>query len=110
MEHIVQFAIGIDDEAIKKNLEESAVKQITKNIQADVEKAMFNSRYSYGYGQSSEVDKDSPKEWVVDMVKDVIEVNKDQIIECAITELTKNMMRSKTVREAVKGAVENGTE
>ena len=106
MEHIVQFAIGIDDDAIKKNLEESAVKQITKNIQADVEKAMFNSRYSYGYGQPSEVDKDSPKEWVVEMVKDVIDANKDQIIECAITELTKNMMRSKTVREAVKGAMD----
>ena len=110
MEHIVQFAIGIDDEAIKKNLEESAVNQITKNIQADVETAMFNSRYSYGYRQQTDVDKDSPKEWVVEMVKDVIDANKDQIIECAITELTKNMMRSKTVREAVKGAVKNGTE
>lgn len=110
MEHIVQFAIGIDDDAIKKNLEESAVKQITKNIQADVETAMFNSRYNYGYRQQTDVDKNSPKEWVVNMVKDVIEANKDQIIGCAITELTKNMMRSKTVREAVKGAVENGTE
>lgn len=57
MEHIVQFAIGIDDEAIKKNLEKSAVKQITKNIQADVETAMFNSRYNYGYRQQTDVDK-----------------------------------------------------
>lgn len=110
MEHIVQFAIGIDDNAIKKNLEESAVKQITKNIQADVETAMFNSRYSYGYRQQTDVDKNSPKEWVKDMVKDVIEANKDQIIGAAVAELTKNMMKTKVVKEAVKGAVENGTE
>lgn len=106
MEHIVQFAIGIDDDAIKKNLEESAVNQITDNIQDDVEKAMFNHRYSYNYRQRTDVDKDSPKEWVVNIVKEVIEANKDQIIGCAIEELTKNMMRSKIVREAVKGAVD----
>lgn len=42
MEHIVQFAIGIDDEAIKKRITESAEKQITDSIQKDVEKMIFN--------------------------------------------------------------------
>ncbi len=107
MEHIVQFAIGIDDNAIKKNLEESAVKQITKNIQADVETAMFNSRYNYGYRQQTDVDKNSPKEWVVEMVKDVIEANKDQIIEAAVAELAKNMAKTKAVKEAIAKVVEN---
>lgn len=105
MEHIVQFAIGIDDETIKKRITDNAEKQITASIQKDVERMIFNLGWRNG-----EIDKNSPQEWVEDMVKDVIEANKDQIIECAITELTKNMMKTKAVKEAIKKEVENGTE
>ena len=35
MEHIVQFAVGIDDEAIKKKIEEHAVEHIEKELLAD---------------------------------------------------------------------------
>ena len=36
MEHIVQFAIGIDDEAIVKRIEENAEKTITKDLRYKV--------------------------------------------------------------------------
>ena len=47
MEHIVQFGVTIDDEAIKKRIEESAKKQITDDISKDVKKTIINS---YGWG------------------------------------------------------------
>lgn len=98
MEHIVQFAIGIDDEAITKTVKESAESQIIAAIKKDVEKIMF-TRLPFSYG--GDVDKSCPQEWVRNMVKSVIEDNKDQIIEGAISELAKNMARTKVVKEAI---------
>jgi Asp-tRNA(Asn)/Glu-tRNA(Gln) amidotransferase B subunit len=100
MEHIVQFAIGIDDEAIRNRIAGSAEKQITDNIQKDVERIIFNGGWNTG-----NVDKNSPKEWVKDIVKDVIEANKDQIIEAAVVELAKNMAKTKAVKEAMTKVV-----
>jgi len=47
---------------------------------------------------------------VKDLVKEVIEANKDQIIEAAVVELAKNMAKTKAVKEAMAKVVENGTE
>ena len=102
MEHIVQFAIGIDDEAIRNRVTESAEKQITESIKKDVERAIFFKGWN-----SPSVDKNKPKEWVKDMVKEVIEANKDQIIEAAVAELAKNMAKTKAVKEAMAKVVEN---
>jgi hypothetical protein len=105
MEHIVQFAIGIDDETIRKNVTARAEKEITESIRVDVERSMFNeSLYTFG----EKLDKSVPKEWVCDIVKKVIEDNKDRIIECAIEELARNMMKTKAVKEAIGKAVKNG--
>ena len=101
MEHIVQFAIGIDDEAIRNRVTESAEKQITESIKKDVEGNIFHKEWN-----RSNVDKNNPKEWVKDMVKDVIGANKDQIIEAAVVELAKNMAKTKAVKEAIAKVVE----
>ena len=101
MEHIVQFAIGIDDEAIKNRITDTAEKQITESIQNDVEETIFD----HGW-RSGEIDKNSPRNWVKDMVKNVIEANKDQIIEAAAAELAKNMAKTKAVKEAIAKVVE----
>lgn len=102
MEHIVQFAIGIDDNAIKNRITDNAEKQITASIQKDVEKTIFNPGW-----KSGEIDKNSPKEWVKDIVKDVIEANKNQIIEAAVAELARNMAKTKAVKEAITKVVED---
>ena len=101
MEHIVQFAIGIDDEAIRNRVTDSAEKQITESIKKDVEGNIFCKEWN-----SNNVDKNNPKEWVKDMVKEVIEANKDQIIEAAVVELAKNMAKTKAVKEAIAKVVE----
>lgn len=101
MEHIVQFAIGIDDEAIRNRITESAEKQITESIKKDIERNIFRKEWN-----SINVDKNNPQEWVKDMVKKVIEANKDQIIEAAVAELARNMAKTKAVKEAIAKEIE----
>lgn len=103
MEHIVQFAIGIDDEAIKKTIKERAESDIIDSIKKDVAMIMFESS---GYSCGTIVNKNYPKPWVLDIVKSIIEEHKDQIIEAAIAELAKNMVRTKAVKEALAKVVD----
>ena len=48
MEHIVQFAISIDDDTITKKVCENAEKAITNNIQKEVESNIFSHGYYAG--------------------------------------------------------------
>ena len=44
MEHIVQFAISIDDDKIKRNIENSVEKQVTNKIKGDCMKALVGKK------------------------------------------------------------------
>ena len=41
MEHLVQFAIGIDDETIKRRIEANVEKEVLKNITQKVEEVIY---------------------------------------------------------------------
>ena len=98
MEHIVQFAIGIDDEAIRKRIEASAEKQIIDSIKSDVTDQIFR--------KSNWKNETQLHSWVKDIVVEAILEHKDDIIKSAAMELCEYMKRTKAVREAVAGAVE----
>ena len=98
MEHIVQFAIGIDDEAIRKRIEQTAEKQIIDSIREDISDRIF---------RETTWAKDSVlQNWVKDIVVEAILEHKDDIIKSAAMDLCEYMKRTKAVREAVAGAVE----
>ena len=98
MEHIVQFAIGIDDEAIRKRIEASAENQIIDSIKSDVTDQIFR--------KSNWKDETQLHGWVKDIVVEAVLEHKDDIIKSAAMELCEYMKRTKAVREAVAGAVE----
>ena len=98
MEHIVQFAIGIDDEAIRKRIEASAENQIIDSIKSDVTDQIFR--------KSNWKNETQLHSWVKDIVVEAIIEHKDDIIKSAAMELCEYMKRTKAVREAVAGAVE----
>ena len=101
MEHIVQFAIGIDDEAIRKRIEQTAEKQIVDSIKEDINDHIF---------RETTWAKDSVlQNWVKDIVVDAILEHKDEIVTSAASQLCEYMKRTKAVREAVAGAVEETT-
>lgn len=95
MEHIVQFGISIDDEAIKKKVEDGLYNDIYKHFVKDATSALNLD----GYWK-----KDSYKELVSEAVKQLVEENRDEIIKTAITELVDKTSRSKAFKEALKAA------
>ena len=102
MEHIVQFGIGIDDEAIRKIIMEKAEKSILndlkKQIQTDVDKQIFVIDTGW-YGNSCK--RVGLQDWVNDLVVKLLEDNKKQIIEMASEKLANKMSRTKAVKEAM---------
>jgi hypothetical protein len=101
MEHIVQFAIGIDDDAIVKLIEESAEKKITDEIKQEVMKLMFECNpYS---GKRLEY----PTNWTRMQIESFLVGHKEEIIQCAGNILAEKLMRTKAVKEMLGGLVED---
>ena len=97
MEHIVQFAIGIDDEAIRKRIEQTAENQIIDSIKSDVTDQIFR--------KSNWKNETQLHSWVKDIVVEAVLEHKDDIIKSAAMELCEYMKRTKAVKQAVAEAI-----
>ena len=100
MEHIIQFGVTIDDDAIKKNIEEKAREQIIKEVKAEIKKELF-----VGTGWNMDL---SYK--VKELIKDTVRECQDQIIKDATDQLVETMRRSKKYKEALAKIVEAADE
>lgn len=100
MEHIIQFAIGIDDDAIVKRIKENAEKNITDEIKQEVMKLMFE------YNPYSGKRLEYPTEWTRRQVENFLNDHKDEIIQCAGNILSEKLLRTKAVKEMVEGLKE----
>lgn len=100
MEHIIQFGITIDDDAIKRNIEEKAKNQIIKEVKEEIKKQLF-----VGSGWNMDL---SYK--VRELIKETVRECQDQIIEQATTELVDTMKRSKKYKEALAKIAEVANE
>ena len=97
MEHIVQFAIGIDDDAIVKRVEERAEKIIIDEIRKKVENAFFAK--SYGGNVTN-----NPGAWSERLFMDFLAEHKTEILECAGKYLAEKLAKTKAGRELLNGA------
>jgi len=93
MEHIVQFGVTIDDDAIQKHVMQKASEQVVK----DVRENLFYFRYGSPEGFKPEI---------AGMVKSVLEESKDEIIRLAAHEVAETMKRSKKYKEIMKAIEE----
>ena len=102
MEHIMQFGIGIDDDAIRKIIMEKAEKSILndlkKEIRSDINHQIFEIDTGW-YGKDER--KIGLQDWVNDLVTKTLEDNKKQIIEMASEKLADKMSRMKAIKEAM---------
>ncbi len=97
MEHIVQFGINIDDEAIKRTIMESGVKTIEAQIKQEIINKVFTA---YRYGNANPA-SDPISTWAQNLVADTLAENRDAIISQAAAILADKMGRSVKVREAI---------
>lgn len=102
MEHIVQFAIGIDDKAIRRRIEEQSVEQIEQQIKQDVVNKIFSC-----YGNSNADPKRSPlSEFSKHIMIDVMDEHKDEIINRTAEILADKLCRTKAAKELINSVKE----
>ena len=103
MEHIVQFAISMDDERIKQICEEKTAEQVMNDIK----------EFSHGKDRWGNRTNATP-EHLTDMFKEAIDKyvkeHADEIVKVAIEEVAKNMMKTKKVRESLETLITNNME
>lgn len=101
MEHIVQFGINIDDEAIKKVIADNVMKQVAGEIKHDCMKELVGSGNVSNYDYKHKI-----KEITNENIQNFFEENKETIIEIASDKLTEKLVKTKAVREAVSKSIE----
>ena len=104
MEHIVQFAISMDDEAIKKKVAENAEKEIMSSLQREVGRVIFERTSYYDYGRNNKgYNENCLSSWAKMQFEDFLKKHKDEIITGAAKELADRLVRTK----AGKAILEN---
>lgn len=96
MEHIVQFGVGIDDEAIKSRIYEVAEKQILETLTHDVKSALFEKDYR---GRKNKEFTDIPTAYLDSRITIYLESCRDDIIELAAEKLADRLCRTKKAKE-----------
>lgn len=97
MEHILQFAISIDDQGIKDSIEESARNKLSTELKNEVKNKIIRDN---GWGSSTFTDAGEK------IIKDVMEQYKDDIIQKAAELVADAIKKSKKYREALADIVE----
>lgn len=106
MEHIMQFAVNIDDNRIIEELERSAV----KNIEKDLKQNLIDKIFDPGWNRHADSKRDSLSGWTAHIVEAVIEKHKDEIIDKAAQYLAESMRRKKVVQEAAERVAKSAAE
>lgn len=108
MEHIVQFAISIDDNAIKKRVVEAAEREIISDIKQQVLNQIFESR---SYYRKDATPNDPMQLWVKDLIIESLKEEEKGIVLAAAKILADRLPRTKAFKsllEKMKEEVEDG--
>lgn len=93
MEHILQFGVNIDDDAIRKTVEAKVTTEIKSEIKRSVRNKLINTWGDF-----------TPN--MRDIIREVVEEYKDEIISRASEDVANSMKRSKKYKEALASIVE----
>jgi hypothetical protein len=96
MEHIVQFAVGIDDNKITALVEQNAEKEIIKDLKQDVANKLFKKDY---YRKNADPKTDCLSYFSEQLVIGMLEENKEYILDKAATLLANKLARTKKGKE-----------
>ena len=102
MEHIVQFAVNIDDEQIKKTVERNVVTQVIAEIKKDCMKELTGKCDASTYQYHQKI-----KEMVDSNIKEFLDNNKEIIIREAVNQLAERLSRTKAAKDALNKTIES---
>jgi hypothetical protein len=93
MQHIISFAIDIDDSDLKNKIEESVKSEVTKKICDKISENIVSS-----WGSLTILSKD--------IIEKVMERHQDKILKQAVNNITETIKRSKKYKETLKSISE----
>lgn len=100
MEHIVQFAINIDDNTIIEYVNKNAEIEIIRDLKQQVANRIFRKPY---YNDDAAPTRDPLSDWAKSKIIDAfINENKDRIIAEAAKELAMRLSRTKAAKEILE--------
>lgn len=94
VEHVMQIAVSVDDDAIKA----AAIGAATKELKEDITKCYFSGGYSYYKKEPTSALNDI----VAKLVTEMLVENKELILEEVINKASDKLARSKVVKEAIQ--------
>lgn len=97
MEHVVQFGINIDDEAIKKAVSANVEKEVIAGIRKKVEKDMGFGDYNFRYGSR----------FAQEVVETVLDEHLEEIVDSVSTRVAERLCKRKSFADAVLGSVKD---
>lgn len=106
MEHIVQFAVRIDDEAIEKRIIENAERNITNDIKQNIYNKIFEANI-FNYSKNANPKIDPLSRFSMNILDDFISENKEAIIDCAGKYLAEKLARTKAGKELIEKIGDN---
>lgn len=92
MEHILQFAISIDDEAIEDRIEQAATRKVAEDIKKAVVANIFDKMGGFQVGAER-------------IIRDVLNEHKQEIIDKAADIVSFSIKKSKNYRNALGNVV-----
>lgn len=97
MEHVVQFGINIDDEAIKKAVVANVEKEVIAGIRKQIEKEPGFGEYNYRYGSR----------FAQEIVETVLEEHLEEIVDYVSAKIADRLCKRKSFTDAVLGGFKN---
>lgn len=105
MQHIVNVAFDFDDKKVADSIEAQVHKEVVDNITEEVKKIIFEKQWRYSGKPYDESDPAPLKKIVESKVSEVLEENKDFIVNGAIKMLADKLSKTKKVKEAMSELV-----
>lgn len=102
MEHIVQFGISIDDDAIKKNIERNVQSQVVNAIKQDCMKELVGKKECSNFEYTGRIDG-----LITDTARDFLELYKEEIIERTAIKLVDRLSKTKAVKDMVANTLDD---
>ena len=101
MEHIFQIGINVDDEVIKRRIEDWAEKEVIEYLKNEVANHIFDIRWG---GSTRRADL---SEFAKDIIRECFEDNKERIIKEAAEHLADRFARTKMAKEYLVDALKD---
>jgi hypothetical protein len=100
MEHIIQFGVNIDDDAIVRNIESSIQKKVEGAILQDVKQKIVGQENYSNWSYSRRIES-----LISDAASSFFIENKDRIIELASDKLADKLVKTKAVKEMLSNTI-----